>query len=101
MSEIRKAEIINSLTDNPETVNFLCSLTEDRYQIVFEIMKLAKLLEQQKIRSQDMRDSEKVHSVYSMQGYSKLALMAFLYGKIQGKREERLKRKGKLHAGRN
>jgi hypothetical protein len=93
MSDKRKEEIINLLTDNPETVNFLCSLTEDRYQIVFDIMRLVKLLEHQKISRQDIKAAEKVQSAYSLEDNSKLSIMAFMYGKIQGKREERLKRK--------
>lgn len=100
MSDKRKTEIINSLTDNPETVDFLCSLTEDRYQIVFDIMKLIKLLEYQKISLQDLKDAEKVRSAYLLHDNSKIAIMSFMYGKMQGKREERLKRRNR-HAGRN
>jgi len=80
-------EIKKLLTDNPETIEVLCNLPEDRYQIVIESMQLVKLLEYQRVDSNDVLD------VYLMRDSSKIALMAFVYGKIQGKREERSRRK--------
>jgi hypothetical protein len=93
LSEIRKAEIIKSLTDNPKTVNFLCSLPDDRYLIVFEHMLATKLLINQKVNASDTKAAEMVVSIFAKEGFQRVALMAFMYGKIQGKREERLKRK--------
>jgi hypothetical protein len=93
MDSERKTEITSSLTDYEPTVEFLLSLPEDRYQIVFQTMKLVKLLECQRISAVDIRDADNVRTAYSMSNISKLVLMAFMYGKIQGKREDRAKRK--------
>jgi hypothetical protein len=92
----RKAEIELLLTDNPETVNFLCSLPEDRYPIVFEVMLTAKLLVYQKVNDNDTKAANMIASIFAKDGYQTVALMAFSYGKIQGKREERLRRSGRF-----
>lgn len=94
MSDKRKEEIEHLLTDNPETISFLCSLPEDRYPIVFEIMLTAKLLIYQKHNDNDTKVADMIASIFAKDSYQTVALMAFLYGKIQGKREERLRRSG-------
>lgn len=93
MKEERKSEIEKLLTDNPRTVNFLCSLPADRYAIVFEAMLTVKLLINQKVNASDTKATEMIVSIFAKEGFQRVALMAFMYGKIQGKREERLKRK--------
>lgn len=92
MSDERRIEIVKQLTNNPDTVNFLCSLPDDRHPIVFAIMKLVKLLEYQIISDSDLKAANDVLQAYIISGTQKIALMAFMYGKIQGKREERRKR---------
>jgi hypothetical protein len=96
MSDERKAEIENVLTNNPETVNYLCSLSEDRYPIVFKAMKLVKLLELQKVSNHDIKLADDVRDIYTINGVQKLALMAFIYGKIQGKTEERARKREQI-----
>jgi hypothetical protein len=89
MIEKRKQEIQKLLTDNPETVNYLCSLPDDRYEVMFTAMKLVKLLEMQRVSKHDEKCAKDVYRAYVLEKTGKIALMAFLYGKIQGKREER------------
>jgi hypothetical protein len=91
-NEDRISEIKEQLTNEQHFIDFLCSLPDDRYSFVFGIMKLAKLLEQQMVSSSDIKSANDVRTIYAIKGIVKTALMAFIYGKIQGKREERAKK---------
>lgn len=93
MNEGRISEIKNQLTDEQRFIEFLCSLPEERYQHVFRIMKLVKLLDMQKISQYDKEFADDVYQAYATEGIITVTLMAYMYGKVQGKREIRKKKR--------
>ena len=79
MTDQRRKEVVSQLTDHPQTVDFLCGLPEDRYQVVFPLMKLIKMLDYQHVSNNDIKAAEDVRAAYSLENMSKVVLMAFLY----------------------
>jgi hypothetical protein len=91
MNKNRKEEI-EKLNAEQRTIDYLNSLTDEEYQETYEKMKLLKQLELQVLSEEEVKELKFICTIYANEGMKQVSHKSYLYGKIQGKKEERIRR---------
>lgn len=97
-TEQEKQEIRKIIGKYPDLCEELCNLSVEDFGKVCEAVKMRKVLKNQYLPcKEDMDSVDLIYDIYSGYGIHYTMMQAFIYGRIQGVRAERARRKARAN----